>query len=287
MPRSTVETPSAAPPETAPLRAALLAQLGGAAAVGIFVLLLSRLASADFAEIPLLLALLQGGIAATISYRQGVPPWWVPIHLVFLPLAVLVQRAEIAPGWFLAGFALLFLVFWRTDKSRVPLYLSNRPTAAALAELLPGRPCRVLDIGCGDGGLLRRLARARPDCRFVGIEYAPLPWLLAKLRCLGLANATVRFGDFWDEPLAAYDLVYAFLSPAPMPRLWAKAGAEMARGALLVSNSFAVPGVEHEGLVRVADRRATRLHIYRPAGRADKAGDSAAFPAIPERPDRQ
>lgn len=288
MPRSSAEpSPHTPPPETAPLRAALLAQLGGAAVVGVFVLLLSRLASADFSGIPLLLALLQGGIAATIAYRQGVPLWWVPIHLVFLPLAVVVQRAEIAPGWFLAGFVLLFLVFWRTDKSRVPLYLSNRPTAAALAALLPARPCRVLDIGCGDGGLLRRLARARPDCHCVGIEYAPLPWLLAKLRCLGLANATVRFGDFWDEPLAGYDLVYAFLSPAPMPRLWAKVGAEMSPGTRLVSNSFAVPGVEHEELVRVADRRATRLYLYRAPGQTDKARDSAAFPAIPDGPDRQ
>lgn len=275
------------PAEAAPLRAALLAQLGGAAAVLLLVLLVGRISSVDLLRIPFILALLQGAVAAMISLKQRAPLWWVPIHLVFVPLAVVVRQAEIAPVWFLAGFALLFLVFWRTDKSRVPLYLSNAQTAAALAGLLPRTPCRALDIGCGDGGLLRRLAKARPDCEFVGIEHAPLPWLLARLRCIGLPNARVRHGDFWREPLAAYDLVYAFLSPAPMPRLWLKASAEMGGGARLVSNSFAVPGVDADQVVAVRDRRATQLYLYRPSLPVDKAGDSAAFPAIPERPDQE
>lgn len=275
--------PSSSPSETVPLRAALFAQLGGAAAVLILVVLLARLSAADFSEIPLLLGLLQGGIAATFSFKQRAPLWWLPIHLFFVPLVVLVHGLEIPPGWFLAGFVLLLLVFWRTDKSRVPLYLSNRPTAEALAALLPSTPARVLDIGCGDGGLLRWLAQARPDCRFVGIEHAPLPWLLARLRTLGQANVHVRFGDFWNADLADYDLVYAFLSPAPMPRLWARAAVGMKPGALLVSNSFAVPDRAPTRIVAVADRRETRLYLYR----TDKADESAAFPPIPSAPHRE
>lgn len=271
------------PAEAAPLRAALLAQLGGLAAVALLVALLSRVTSADFAQIPFVLALLQGGIAAAISLRQPVPLWWLPIHLLFVPLVVLVQRLDIAPGWFLGGFVLLVLVFWRTDKGRVPLFLSSRQTAAALVKLLPATPCRVLDIGCGDGGLLRRLALARPDCRFIGIEHAPLPWLVARLRTLGIGNLAIRHGDFWSEPLAGYDLVYAFLSPAPMPRLWKKASHEMAGDATLVSNSFAVPGVAPARVIAVADRRASRLYLYHP----DKANDSGPFPAIPRPADQE
>ncbi|MEW6163976.1 MAG: class I SAM-dependent methyltransferase [Pseudomonadota bacterium] len=279
MPNSTTESP----PEAAPLRIALLAQLGGGAAVALLVFLLGRISAADFTQIPYVLALLQGGIAAALSLRLRAPLWWLPLHLLFAPLAVLVQHADIPPGWFLAGFIVLLLVFWRTDKSRVPLFLSNAQTTAALAALLPPTPCRVLDVGCGDGGLLRRLARSRPDCEFVGIEHAPLPWLLARLRCLGLPNAGIRHGDFWREPLGGYDLVYAFLSPAPMPRLWAKAQGEMGADALLVSNSFAVPAVEPGRIVRVRDRRQTRLFVYHP----DKARDSAAFPPIPDASDQE
>jgi SAM-dependent methyltransferase len=243
---------------------ALLAQFGGLAAVIMLVLALQPLAQADLRGIPLLLAMFQGGVATMIAMRQGAPRWWLPIHLGFAPLLVLVHGLDIAPGWFLVAFMLLLLVFWRTDASRVPLYLSNRKTAEALLGLLPPTPCAVIDLGCGDGGLLARLARARPDCRFAGIEHAPLPWFNARLRCAGLPNVDVRRGDFWPVSLAGYDVVYAFLSPAPMPRLWEKARNEMAPGSLLVSNSFAVPGIEAEREVAVPDHRATRLLCYRP-----------------------
>ncbi|MFN3884519.1 MAG: class I SAM-dependent methyltransferase [Rhodocyclaceae bacterium] len=251
-------------PDTPALRSALLAQAGGSAATLLFVAALSRISPADFLRIPLLIALLQGGLAAMIALKLRSPRWWLPIHLSFMPLVVLVHGLDIAPGWFLAAFVLLLLVFWRTDRSRVPLYLSNPATAEALLELLPATPCRVLDLGCGDGRLLRRLALARPDCLFTGIEHAPLTWLVARLRTLGLPNVTIRHGDFWQEPLGRYTVVYAFLSPAPMPRLWAKAVREMSPGALLVSNSFAVPDQPADATVEVADRRNTRLFLYHP-----------------------
>lgn len=250
-----------------PLRIALVAQVGGALLVFLLVLVLARFSPADFLEVPILLALMQGGLAAIISLRLRAPNWWQPIHLAFMPLVVFVHQLAIPPGWFLGAFVLLLLVFWRTDKSRVPLYLTNRATAAALLKLLPPSPCRVIDLGCGDGGLLRRLAVARPDCDFTGIEHAPLTALLARLRNLGRANVTIRRGDFWQEPLGGYAVVYAFLSPAPMLDLWTKAKAEMARDALLVSNSFEVPGIEPEAAVAVADRRNTRLFLYHPARR--------------------
>jgi SAM-dependent methyltransferase len=246
-----------------PLRKALLAQMGGLAVVMVLVIGLKRLAQVDPAGIAMVLAMLQGGIAAMIALRQRAPSWWMVIHLGFVPLLVLVQGMPIEPGWFLAGFILLLLLFWRTDRTRVPLYLSNRVTSTAVLDLLPASPCRLIDLGCGEGGLLARLATARPDCDFVGIEHAPLPWLLAKLRAATRPNLTIRRGDFWQVPLAGYGLVYAFLSPAPMARLWAKATEEMAHGTLLVSNSFPVPDASPEFVVELDDRRETRLFCYR------------------------
>lgn len=242
-----------------PLRQALLAQLLGALPVALMPLLAPGLLSS-----PLLAALAQGVCAALVSQRLKAPRWWIVIHLAFLPAALLLVRLGIAPGWYLAGFILLLLVYGRTDRSRVPLYLSNATTAQAVLQLLPAAPCRVVDLGCGHGGLLRRLARARPDCEFLGIEHAPLPWLWARLASAGCANLSIRYGDFWRQSLAPFDVVYAFLSPAPMPRLYAQARAQMRAGTLLVSNSFAVPGVAAERVVEVADRRATQLHCYRP-----------------------
>lgn len=241
------------------LRSAMVAQmLGGIAAAAII-----RFGHPQLFATALASAVLQGICAALSSAWLGAHRWWLPLHCGFLPAVVLASRLEVAPGWYFAAFVLLLLIYWRTDLSRVPLYLSNRATALALEQLLPAQPCRVIDLGCGHAGLLRRLARARPDCQFVGIEHAPLPWLWARLACLAWPNLRIVYGDFWQHNLAPYDLAYAFLSPVPMPRLMEKARAEMRAGALLVSNSFAVPGQAAERVVEVADRRATQLHCYR------------------------
>lgn len=246
-----------------PLRTAILAQvLGGAIATSLIQIAYPKLFAA-----PLIAAAMQGICAALASAKLGAPKWWLAIHLCFLPAALWVGRVGrdlgIDPSWYLACFALLLLVFWRTDKSQVPLYLSNAATAEALAALLPDAPCRVADLGCGDGRLLRKLAARRPDCTFVGIEHAPLPWLWARLASANRPNLTIRYGNFWRLRLDPFDLVYAFLSPVPMPRLMAKAQAEMRSCTLLVCNSFAVPGVKPGFSIEVGDRRATILYCYR------------------------
>lgn len=243
-----------------PLRTAVVAQaLGAGVAVA-----LARLAFPESLAEPLVVAAGQGLFAALFSLLLRAPAWWLPIHVAFMPLVVLASRLDLNPLWYLAGFLLLLAIFWRTDRSRVPLYLSNKLTAGAVAALLPTAPCQVIDLGCGDGALLRRLARARPDCRFLGVEHAPLPWAWARLAAAALPNCEIRYGDFWRRALDRYDVVYAFLSPAPMPELWAKARREMQPHALLVSNSFPVPGAEVERTLEVADRRRTRLYCYRP-----------------------
>lgn len=242
-----------------PLRSALLTQIAGAL-IAISLLWLAR----AFIALPLFhLAVLQGICAALVSWRMDAPRWWWLIHLLFMPLAVLALALDIAPGWYLLAFALTLLVFWRTDKSRVPLYLSNADTAAAVAALLPTEACRFIDLGCGDGGLLARLAAARPDCRYTGIEHAPLPWLLARLRHLRHNNVSIHYGDFWQHDLGAYDVVYAFLSPAPMPALADKVQAEMGGDKLLISNSFSVPEQEAGQIITVNDARQTQLFFYK------------------------
>lgn len=244
-----------------PLKHAVASQVLGALLAGGVALPLPALLAQ-----PLAMAALQGLCAALAGYLLRDPVWWLPIHLGFMPLAVLALGLGL-PSWvWLAGFIVLLLIFWRTDRSQVPLYLTNAATREALLKLLPVAPGAAIDLGCGDGGLLRHLARARPDSRFIGFEHAPLTWAWAWLRCRNLPNVEIRFGDFWSHPLSDYALVYAFLSPVPMRRLWTKSRTEMRADARLVSNSFAVPDILPESTVEVTDGRQTRLYCYRPAG---------------------
>lgn len=209
-------------------------------------------------------ALLQGTLAALMSVALRQARWWWLIHFSFAPALVLALKLPVSPHWYLAGFALLALCYWNSARGQVPLYLSNRLTAQAVGTLAHAEGARCLiDAGCGTGSLLLAVARAQPALTCVGLENAPLPWALARLRALGRANYRVYCANFWSHSLAEAQVVYAFLSPVPMARLWQKLCAELPPGALLVSNTFEVPGLTAERVIEVADRRRTRLYCYR------------------------
>jgi hypothetical protein len=57
-------------------------------------------------------------------------------------------------------------------------------------------------------------------------------------------------------------VVYAFLSPAPMPRLWEKICAEMKPGSLFISNSFPVPGQAPDRVIEVDCSPPRPLYCY-------------------------
>ena len=205
-----------------------------------------------------------GGVALLIASLSRQPWWWRLIHALFAPAAWGVAALAIDPGWFLLALILMLLVYRGAITGRIPLYLSNKETAAALAELIADRPgARFVDLGAGIGSVLRPLARALPNARFTGIENAPATWLIGYLRTAGLANCQWRWGDIWQFDLAPYDVVYAFLSPEPMPELWAKVQREMVSGSVFISNSFRVPDVDASAVIEVDDGRQTRLYCYR------------------------
>lgn len=210
---------------------------------------------------PLWLAILSIGISAgMIAWLWRLPAWWRLINLVFVPALWLAMNTGIDTGWYLAGFALLALTSLGAVRTRVPLFLSSTQATTALARQLPP-DATFMDLGCGLGGPLSGLARLRPDVRLHGVEAAPLNWLIARVR-LG-RRASIRLGSLWEADLSKCDVVYAYLSPAPMARLWEKARAEMRPGSLLISNSFPVPGVLPSEAIELHDLSHARLLIWK------------------------
>jgi hypothetical protein len=208
---------------------------------------------------------LQAVAAAGMATLLHNPWWWLALHLVFSPALVALHGLGLAPGWYLAAFFVLALVFGNPVRTRVPLFLSHRATIEALAPLLPrDRPFRFLDVGSGTGRVVVALARAFPQGEFTGVEQAILPHLIARWRGRGLPNLHLRRADAFALPWTGYDVLYAFLSPVPMPDLWRKACAELPPGALVCSNEFPIPGIEPQA--RVLPQGTTRpLWLYRVA----------------------
>jgi len=173
-----------------------------------------------------------------------------------------VLSLDLPPEWYLAGCLALWLIYGAPGTGKAPLYCSHAAVAAAVAAVAP-QGGRVVDLGCGLGGPLARLAHARPDLELHGIESALLPWLVSKLRGLRHRGFTVTRGDFWRADLRGFDLVYAFLSPLVMERLWDKARREMRPGTVLVSYRFTVPGVAPDRTVTVDAAARGELHFWR------------------------
>ncbi|MFD2368292.1 class I SAM-dependent methyltransferase [Pseudoduganella sp. GCM10020061] len=187
-------------------------------------------------------ALVQGALAAAISWRARLPVWWLPIQFVF-PVLLLAARSFAVPAWiYLAVFLVMLISYWSTFRTRVPYYPSGSAVWRAFADAVPaGRPLKVIDIGSGLGGFTLDLARRYPDWSVTGIELAPLPWLVSRLRAAGTRARFVR-GDYAALKFSDYDAVFAYLSPAAMPALWEKASSEMRPGAILASYEFDIPG---------------------------------------------
>lgn len=204
-----------------------------------------------------------GGVALLFATLSRQPWWWRLIHVTFMPLVWATNTLAIDPSWFLLAFVLLLLVYRGALSGQVPLYLSNKATVAELAKLLDERgPAHFLDLGAGVGSTTVPLADLLPDSHFTGYENAPLTWLVGRLLSLGRPNIRWRWDDLWQAPLGEFDVVYAFLSPVPMPALWQKAKAEMQPGSLFISNSFPVPGEVPSQVIEVDCTPPRPLYCY-------------------------
>ncbi|NHZ37758.1 class I SAM-dependent methyltransferase [Massilia rubra] len=191
-------------------------------------------------------ALVQGIVACAMTRLRGLAVWWLGIQLVF-PLALtgalsLVFELNLPPLLFLGVFLFLLALYWSTFRTQVPYYPSGKWVWNEVDKLLPkGKPLLVIDIGSGLGGFTMEMARRRPESHFVGIELAPLPWLLSFLRArLSASRARFVRGDYDNLDLSNYDAVFAYLSPAPMSALWNKASKEMRPGSILLSYEFLI-----------------------------------------------
>lgn len=204
-------------------------------------------------------------VAGMLTYQSELPRWWILIQILFMPAAAMVYSLAL-PAWiFLLALMVLVAVFGGVFSSRVPLYLSGVSACEVLERLMPAeRNLYFLDLGCGTGSVLHYLDQRFPFGMFQGVETAPIPFVICWLRSkIGRAQFKVMYTDMWKINLARYDVVYAFLSPQPMPDLWQKVQREMRPGSLFISNSFAVPGVEPDEVIELGAGRATALFVWR------------------------
>lgn len=133
---------------------------------------------------------------------------------------------------------------------------------AALPENLEGT---VFELGSGWGTLAFPLAKRFPRCRVEAIELSPLPWLFSRLRHIldPLPNLVLHRGDFHKAPLGEAALVVCYIHPGGMEKLKPKLEAELLPGALVLCNTFAVPGWNPSSERVARDMYNSKVYLYR------------------------
>ena len=153
------------------------------------------------------------------------------------------------------------LTFSHTLKERVPLYLTNNQTTLALKKIIDNQKAKTfLDLGSGLGGVVR--AMSSPEVESVGVESAPLLWIVSSLLSLITFRGKILRKNIWKTDLFEFDVVYAFLSPAIMTLLYQKVKAEMPKGSLFITNSFLVNDFLPSEIIELDDARKTKLYLY-------------------------
>lgn len=177
--------------------------------------------------------------------------WWLLIQAVF-PLAIVATLMLPIPSLAYFGiFAFLFFFYWSTFRTQVPYFPCTKKVWKTVERYLPAeRSISFIDIGSGLGGLSLYLGQRRPESQFIGVEIAPLPWVLSHLRTV-FTSTQVRFlrRNYHSLDFAEFDVVFAYLSPAAMPDLWEKASREMRPGSMLISYEFPIVGSEPDLIV--------------------------------------
>lgn len=102
---------------------------------------------------------------------------------------------------------------------------------------------RVVDIGCGDGKLVRNIAKEGVK-EAVGYELSIPTFLLARFRTfLAKGKEKILFGNFWNQDLAKYDVIVCFLLVDAMKDFEKRIWPNLRKGTRVISNAFKLRGV--------------------------------------------
>jgi len=122
---------------------------------------------------------------------------------------------------------------------------------------------KIYELGSGWGTLLLLLAEKYPQYQILGLESSPLPFWFSKLRLRPYPNVKVVREDFFSKNLSDTGLVVCYLYPGAMEKLKLKFEAELRPGAVVISNTFAVPGWVPENMFIVNDLYRTKIYFYK------------------------
>lgn len=148
------------------------------------------------------------------------------------------------PHWLVFGFFLILVPgLWGafTTGPYVPSGKKRRESMLRLAKLQPNDI--VYELGCGDGSLI--FAAAPKVSKAIGYEISIPLVLFGKLRkWFSRSRVHIRFGNIWKQNYRDADVLFCYLMPNSMKRLYHEIWPTLKPGARLVTHAFYLPELQ-------------------------------------------
>lgn len=136
---------------------------------------------------------------------------------------------------------------WPPDSPWSPWWKINKEAAIAAGTLANlSEKDLVYELGSGDGEFLLAVSK-RFNARCVGIEIDPVRFFISKIRVLlsrGSQHIMLLKQDFKKVDLLAADVVFVYLVPRALERLYPKLKKELKPGSRIISYRYEIPGAK-------------------------------------------
>ncbi len=191
-----------------------------------------------------------------MAYNGGMEMIVLSLQIVIVVICLIVISA-------------IFLYQWSLFATRAPFVEIPKEILLDIVKTMDIKAGSVVyDLGSGDGRVLEACYKVEPNVKYVGIDKALAPYLLAKWKLRKLINsADVSFlhKNFFKHDFKDATHVYMYLFPGLLKSLLPKLEKELRPGVRIVSCDFMFPDIEPIEVIdlgRPKGKRGRKIYVY-------------------------
>lgn len=162
------------------------------------------------------------------------------------------------------GYCFFSVLIWSLKNGISPMPTSFKMKQTLINVLPKIDHGTIYELGSGWGGIAILMAQKYPQCEVIAYESSPIPYFVSLLRknILGIKNLTLKKDDFLHSDLKKARLIYCYLYPKGMENLKSMLKQKSIKNIYLISNTFALPDLKAEKIIKIADLYHNKLYIY-------------------------
>ncbi len=166
-------------------------------------------------------------------------------------------------------FSFFSIVIWTLSNGISPMPTGKKAEKAIIQLILENfntnAQGNILELGSGFLTLARPINKLIPEKKILAYETSTVPYLFSKLmKCFCCNdNLTVLKQDFFTSDFTNACLIVCYLYPGAMAKLKEKFKNELKSGAMIVSNTFAIPGWTPLKTIIIDDLYHTKIYLYK------------------------